>query len=148
MPREVIGGERLLAPILEHSIPYNHYRGDIMKKGIFWIIDDNLLCVSVCCDKNGIALEPVMYSAKSGDNFNHKAEWVRLGKKARQGKPYNYYRRGRVEFTKEKAVIYLNSFANTKDIQSKIIKEFELEDVNTFFKSDGSAHYQALIDNA
>jgi len=132
---------------LVHSISYNHYRGDIMKKGIFWIIEDTLLCVSVCCDKNGVALEPVVYSAKSGDNFNHKAEWARLDKKTTRGKPYNYFRRGRVEFTKEKAVIYLNPFANTKNIQSKIIKKFELENVNTVFKSDGSVHYQALIDN-
>ena len=119
-----------------------------MKKGVFWIIDDNLLCVSVCCDKNGIALEPAVYSAKSANNFNHKAEWTKLGKKVTQGKPYNYFRRGRVEIVKGKAVIYLNPFANTKAIQSKIIKEFGLETVKTFFKTDGSAHYQALIDNA
>ncbi len=118
-----------------------------MKKGIFWIIDNKLFCVSVCCNNNGVALENVNYSAKSGENFNHKCEWEKLPKNIRGKSPYNYYPRGRVEIKNKKAVVYLNPFLNTKEIQQKIIQEFELKDITAIFKSDGSVHYQAIVDN-
>ena len=118
-----------------------------MKKGIFWIINNELFSVTVECDITGTPLEFVEFSAKSGNNFNHKAEWEKFSKKTTNGKPYNYYRRGRVEIKNNKATIYLNSRSNNTEIQRKIVSAFGLENLKTIFKSDGSAHYQALIDN-
>lgn len=118
-----------------------------MNKGIFWVINDELFCIKVECDTNGIPQEYVEFSAKSGDNFNHKAEWSGLGRKVTNGKPYNYYHRGRVEIKNNKATVYINPLANTEEIQKKIIEAFNLENIKIIFKSDGSAHYQALIDN-
>ena len=66
-------------------------------KGIFWWIDDRLICRKVLCDKDGLPLETTEFTSKNGDNFNHKAEWERLPKKITGGKAYNYYPRGRVE---------------------------------------------------
>ena len=118
-----------------------------MNKGIFWVINDELLCVKVECDMNGTPQEFVKFSAKSGDNFNHKAEWSKLDRKVTNGKPYNYYRRGRVEVKNNKATVYINPLANTEEIQKKIIEAFNLGNIKIIFKSDGSAHYQALVDN-
>ena len=117
-----------------------------MKKGIFWIIDESLVCVVVECDSSGTPLETVEFSAKSGNNFNHKLEWKKINKKTTNGKPYNYYHRGRVEIKNNKATVYINPLANMNEIQEKIIKSFNLESINLVFKSDGSVHYQALID--
>lgn len=58
-------------------------------KGIFWWIDGELVCRKVLCDENGTSLEPVEFTAKSGDNFNHKAEWEKLPRAVTGGKPYN-----------------------------------------------------------
>ena len=51
-----------------------------MKKGIFWCANfdtefPELITVSVVCDKNGNSKEPVQFSSKSGNNFNHRLEW-------------------------------------------------------------------------
>ena len=47
-----------------------------MRKGIFWWKNSGaegteLITVSVVCDKNGDSQEPVQFSSKSGNNFNH-----------------------------------------------------------------------------
>lgn len=49
-------------------------------KGIFWYVpnEKKLITVKVKCDRNGVALEDVDYSSKSGENFNHKAEWAKF----------------------------------------------------------------------
>lgn len=63
------------------------------------------------------------------------------------GKPYNYYYRGRVEIKNNKATVYINPLANIEEIQKQIIETFNLKNIKLIFKSDGSAHYQALVDN-
>ena len=78
-----------------------------MEKGIFWARKDadgkiELITVKTPCDKNGTALLPVCYTSKSGNNFNHKAEWEKLDRCVTFGQQYNYYPRGRVEIKKEK----------------------------------------------
>lgn len=60
-----------------------------MEKGIFWARRDadgkiELLTVKTPCDENGSALCPVCYTSKSGDNFNHKAEWKKAGPQRHQ----------------------------------------------------------------
>lgn len=64
--------------------------------------------------------------------------------KITQGKPYNYYPRGRVEIKNGKATVYLNPALNTNEITQNIKAEFGLSDIKTVFKSDGSEHYRAV----
>ena len=50
-----------------------------MRKGIFWCTNfdaesTELITVSVVCDKYGDSQEPVQFSSKSGNNFNHRIE--------------------------------------------------------------------------
>lgn len=117
-----------------------------MNKGIFWFIDENLLCIKIPCDANGTVSESTIeFSSKSGDNLNHKAEWAKLSKKLTQGKPFNYFPRGRVEIKNAKATIYLNPYLNTPDITSKIIEEFDISDLEIKIKNDGSDHYKFLM---
>ena len=89
-------------------------------KGIFWWIDDRLLCRKVHCDENGTPLETAEFTSKSGDNFNHKAEWEKLSKKITGGNPYNYYPRGRVEIKRGKATVYLNPVLNRREVTREI----------------------------
>lgn len=80
--------------------------------------------------------------SKSGLTFNHKRLWKEL---RISNKPYNYYPRGRVDFTnKGKAVIYMNP--NITDTYIAEIKsEFGLRgDVKVF--KDGSDHYKCYTD--
>ncbi len=122
-----------------------------MRKGIFWVKQSNttspeLLIVSTACDEYGTSMEPVAYSSKSGENFNHKSEWARLDKNVTGGHPFNYYPRGRVEIKNCKAVIFLNPDICSELILGKIIDAFDLGSTNNLkaiqVKSDGSYHYQ------
>ena len=116
-------------------------------KGIFWYINDHLLCRKVRCDSAGNPLESVDFTSKSGDNFNHKAEWQNMSKKITGGKPYNYYPRGRVEIKRNKATVYLNPVLNQEEIIAKILLEFDLGNLTDItVKSDGSEHYKALAE--
>ena len=70
-------------------------------RGIFWVIDDSLIAFAF---KEG-AVHGV---AKSGVTFNHKAYW-NWAKPAHCKKPYNYYPRGRVDYTNQgKPIIFMN----------------------------------------
>ena len=79
-----------------------------MYKGIFWcylLYFDDDMCypslpnVKVKCDTSGAPLEEAVFSSKSGNNFNHEAEWTRItaGKRDAAKLPFDYYPRGRVE---------------------------------------------------
>lgn len=124
-----------------------------MKKGIFWCTNHNsetpsLIIRAVECDMNGISLaEDIVYSSKSGDNFNHKLEWSRYNKEVSKSKKYNYYPRGRVEIKKSKVIIFLNPDINKETVIGKIIEEFDLEDVKDIrIVADGSKHYEYEIE--
>ncbi|NEX01673.1 hypothetical protein SAMN04487829_1278 [Pseudobutyrivibrio sp. NOR37] len=122
-----------------------------MKKGIFWwnivYIDDwsfiRLIPVMVECDINGNPIEDVVFSSKSGENFNHKIEWKK--QKDSNKYQYNYFPRGRVEIKNGKVRIFANPIV-FEDNESKelIIKIFELHDVADKINwiSDNSSHYQ------
>ena len=67
-----------------------------MRKGIFWCTNfdaesTELITVSVVCDKYGDSQEPVQFSSKSGNNFNHRIEWDHLDRKITEGKSFFYY---------------------------------------------------------
>ncbi len=119
-------------------------------KGIFWFIENDLFTVKALCNSQGEIIENVILSSKSKTNFNHKIEWKRLDKETTQNKPFDYYPRGRVEFTYNKvlvAKIYLNPILCTEDIKQKIIEAFGLTKENgaskIIFIADESFHYQA-----
>ena len=122
-----------------------------MKKGVFWCRNVNnpqLIVVSAECTSDGVVYSSESLSSKSGDNFNHKIEWEKLGRRITEGKPFNYYPRGRVEIKKRKATIYLNPTLNDPTILAKNIKEFELatpQELDTItVKNDGSNHYKYI----
>ena len=118
-----------------------------MYKGIFWLITDRLgekqlICVKVSCDANGTPLETVTFSSKSGENFNHQAEWDRLSSKATNGKPYNYFPRGRVEIKKGRITVYCHPVLTQYPYRTWIADAFGIP-AESRFVADGSAHYKA-----
>ena len=127
-----------------------------MRKGIFWCTNfdtecPELIAVSVACDKNGDSKEPVRFSSKSGNNFNHRPEWERLDRSITAGRPFNYYPRGRVEIKNGKATVFLNPAINKECIVRRIMDAFELMtgELNCInIKSDGSSHYRFTCESA
>lgn len=122
-----------------------------MKKGIFWCKDYDtdfplLITVAVPCDINGLPNETVAFSSKSGENFNHKIEWSKLPKSITQGKPFNYYPRGRVGMKNGKATVFLNPDIHTERIIRKVLDTFEITENSGLksirVKADGSRHYR------
>ena len=127
-----------------------------MKKGIFWCDSfgrdsPHLIVVSVKCDADGKSDRPIDFSSKSGQNFNHKAEWQKLSRSVTRGQHFNYYPRGRVEIKNRKATIYLNPDLNNTVVLNKIIENFELKNQKDLksivVKSDGSSHYHYYLCN-
>lgn len=126
-----------------------------MRKGIFWCKDFNTECpelimVSTACDGNGCPIECAIFSSKSGENFNHEAEWSCLDKHITENHPYNYYPRGRVEIKNKKVTIYINPDINKERILCKVADAFELMVTDELkcikIKSDGSNHYRYTCD--
>ena len=106
-------------------------------KGIFWIVEGKLLAVPF---KEG----DVYGLSKSGDNYNHKLKWPDV-RPAGCRKPYNYYPRGRVQYTnKGKPLIYMNKHVNEKFIK-EIMAAFELDE-EPLIDIDGSDHYKCYLD--
>lgn len=127
-----------------------------MRKGIFWCANfdtecPELITVSAACDKNGDSKEPVRFSSKSGNNFNHRLEWERLDRSITAGRPFNYYPRGRVEIKNGKATVFLNPVINKECVVLRIMDAFELMtgELNCInIKSDGSSHYRFTCESA
>lgn len=126
------------------SIKDDDYFAGLLRKGIFWYIDGKIVSKNVICNESGRAFEMCEYSSKSGDNFNHKAEWAKLPKQVRCGHPYNYYPRGRVEVKDGKATIWINPSLDDEKILAKIKKTFGLDinEIPTKIKCDNSKHYE------
>jgi hypothetical protein len=105
-------------------------------RGVFWLIDDELFCFPFYNDTQGVS--------KSGLTYNHKRLWNELN--LSKTLPYNYYPRGRVDFSnKGKPIVYMNSNIDTKYI-SQIKTEFGLCDEPRIFY-DNSEHYKCYLDN-
>lgn len=124
-----------------------------MKKGVFWCRDfdtnhPKLIIVAVPCEENGLTNETAAFSAKSGENFNHKTEWSKLDKSITQGKPFSYYPRGRVEIRNGKATIFLNQDIHSEPVLRQIFDAFEIAEHNGLksirIQRDGSWHYRYL----
>lgn len=109
-------------------------------KGVFWVIDDKVFAFPFSHDVYSIGI------AKSGTTYNHKKLWLEIKPKG-CNKPYNYYPRGRVDFTnKGKPVIYMNPNIITDDIISDIKVEFGLCEEPKII-ADCSEHYKCYLDD-
>ena len=119
-------------------------------KGIFWYVpgEHELIAIKVKCDNKGLAQEHINYSSKSGENFNHKTEWLKLPKSITKNYRYNYYPRGRVEIRNGKATIFFNPVLNRFDIHELIAEKFGLNGSGVMVRevADGSKHYEYLVD--
>ena len=124
-------------------------------KGVFWITDlDDIdsnenYCFKIPSDRCGnVVSDGLDLNAKSGTTYNHEKLWRSLPRKITQGKPFDYYPRGRVEIKNGKATIYLNPDINNEDVVKMIFDCFELNNVKELrsitIKSDGSEHYRYL----
>lgn len=114
-----------------------------MYKGIFWLLDGELLTIKVQCDGDGTPLEAAAFGAKSGENFNHRAEWARLPKSVTAGLPFDYWPRGRVEIKKGRATVFLHPSLNREPVLRQIRDTFRLDGaIPVRVVSDGSAHYR------
>ncbi len=107
-------------------------------RGVFWVIDDELLAFPfIDYDTQGVA--------KSGNTYNHKKLWPDVKPKG-CNKPYNYYPRGRVDFSnKGKPIVYMNPNV-PDDLISDIKVEFGLREVPTV-RYDNSQHYKCYLDD-
>lgn len=107
-------------------------------RGVFWVIDDELLAFPfIDYDTQGVA--------KSGNTYNHKKLWPDVKPKG-CNKPYNYYPRGRVDFSnKGKPIVYMNP--NVPDgLISDIKVEFGLREA-PIVRYDNSQHYKCYLDD-
>ena len=106
-------------------------------RGIFWIVKDELLAVPF---KEG----DIYGLSKSGDNYNHKLKWPYV-RPAGCNKPFDYYPRGRVEYTNKcKPKIYMNHHVDERFIK-EIMAAFELDE-EPLIDIDGSEHYKCHLD--
>lgn len=107
-------------------------------RGVFWIIDDELYSFPFVEDDTiGIA--------KSGLTYNHKKLWSDIKPKG-CNKPYNYYPRGRVDFTnKGKPIIYMNPNID-KSMIPDIKAMFGLRS-DPVVRYDNSEHYKCYLDD-
>lgn len=112
-------------------------KGDDMKQGVFWLIDNKLLAIPFDKSKypDGIA--------KSGDTYNHEKLWDYVKPKD-CNKAYNYYPRGRVVKGTKKAIVYMNSNISNEFIPN--IKEAFGINSELIVKLDYSKHYKCFLD--
>lgn len=106
-------------------------------RGVFWILDDELLAIPYSKEANqGLS--------KSGENYNHRELWEAV-KLARCNKLFDYYPRGRVEVSnKGKPVIYMNPNIDESYLP-EIMEAFKLDETPRGHY-DGSDHYKRYID--
>jgi len=108
--------------------------------GVFWILTDNhnlsdytFLLFDIPCDTNGKPdnTHSIELNSKKGNSYNHKKLWDDKVKNNTKYKPYNrkeydYYPRGRVEISHNKATIFLNPNINRPDFIELIKQNFGL----------------------
>jgi len=134
-----------------------------LSSGIFWILSDNydlsdlkFLMFKIPCDSNGNPnnTPSIKLNSKSGNTYNHKKIWDEEIKNNSEYRPYNkkdydYYPRGRVEISNNRATIFLNPHINRSDFIKLIKQNFGLfpnniSDIRVI--TDGSTHYQCFLD--
>jgi len=140
-----------------------HIKTNQLSSGVFWILSDSydlndyeILIFDIPCDSYGKPdnKHTVELNSKRGNNYNHKKLWENSVKNNNKYKPYNrkeynYYPRGRVEISNNKAAIYLNPHLNNDFLIELIKQKFGLFPDNipvVNVISDGSKHYQCFLD--
>ena len=134
-----------------------------LSSGIFWLITDTydlsdykLLTFNIPCDSNGNPnnTHSIELNSKSGNTYNHRKLWESEVKNNNEHRPYNkkdydYYPRGRVEISHNRATVYLNPRINKPNFIDEIKTEFGLYDIKineVRIIADGSDHYQCYLD--
>ena len=128
-----------------------------LQRGIFWVkdIDDiskSFIYFSVPCNNTGENLiDPEEYNAsKDGLSHNHENTWNNLSHKVTEGKPFNYFPRGRVEIHNGIADIYCSLWIYGEELKETVIDKFNLYKANGIkkinLKADNSEHYQCYLD--
>lgn len=109
-------------------------------RGVFWLIGDQIFSFPYYEGYDGLGI------SKSGLTFNHKKLWNDVKPKEYKNYPYNYFPRGRVDFTnKGKPIIYLNP--NIDDSYILDIKlDFGLRE-DPQIRYDYSEHYKCYLDD-
>ena len=129
---------------------------DALGKGLFWLVKNDsekfeLFCIKILCYRDCETLEKIETGICESEKLNHERAWAKLDKAVTQGKPYNFYPRGRVAIKKGKATIYLNPALNEEAIIEKICCSFGLTRENGIvdirIKNDNSWHYRHLCDS-
>lgn len=127
-----------------------------LSKGIFWVRDANNIegsgiFLDIPCTPEGDAFNISGLNAKNGTTYNHEHTWPLLGASITEGKPYNYYPRGRVEIANGKATIFANPNIANEKLLKWCIQKFNLTEINGIRKvrvvADGSAHYKCYLDS-
>jgi len=131
--------------------------------GIFWVITDSrnsdnylLLTFRLPCDEYGNLTDTpeLPPNSRKGKTYNHKLTWEAVVRNDSTHNPYNkkaydYYPRGRIDISNNKAIIYINPHLNRDDIINDIKRRFGLNK-HTISKvrvfCDNSVHYQCWID--
>jgi len=131
--------------------------------GVFWVLSDNhdlsdykFLMFDIPCDTNGQPdnTHSIDLNSKNGKSYNHKKLWDEEVKNNSKYRPYskrdyNYYPRGRVEISKNKATIFLNPNINAPNFIDEVKQNFGLFSCNipeVKVIADGSAHYKCFLD--
>lgn len=111
--------------------------GERRMRGVFWVIENKLHAFPF--------VEGAQFGvAKSGVTFNHRLLWPYVRPEG-CGKPYNYFPRGRVDYTNQgKSVIYMNQNIALEFVL-QIIKAFGLEE-DAVVRIDRSRHYRCYLD--
>ena len=108
------------------------------KRGIFWMIEGRILAVPY---EEGATIG----LSKTGNNYNHKLLWESV-KPERCIKPFDYYPRGRVEFSnKGKPVVFMSPHIG-KEYIPIIMERFGITEVPKVHY-DGSRHYRCHMDD-
>ena len=148
-----------LKPEYTYEEPFAEFeeqeKRDALGKGLFWLVKNDsekfeLFCIKILCYRDGETLEKVETGVCESEKFKHERAWEKLDKAITQGKPYNYYPRGRVEIKKGKATIFLNPALNEEPIVEKLCRSFGLTRENGIvdirIKNDNSWHYRFLME--
>lgn len=129
-----------------------------LSKGVFWIKDPenptDELTFPIPSGLNGETLDSssVIASgmANSGLTYNHSRIWRELSHSLTDGKPFDYYPRGRVEIRNGEAKIFANPLLGSDACLRVVKNAFGLNGTglkSVEFVADGSEHYKSHFDS-
>lgn len=126
-------------------------------RGIFWIpepenpLSDRTVLIRIPVDPEGNPKRnDTAFSSRRGDDFNHERSWASLSKSRKEGKPFDFFPRGRVEIGKRKAVIWLHPSLARNNCLAFLFDRFGLTKENGILSvrviPDRSKHYRCFLD--